>query len=282
MDADAVQKLRNLQPQGRPELAKALFVAGSAPVQLALVPSDDARRMVESMLATLPGGEPSTTITHGVQWAGASIQIPPRFSAHIIVQSQDQASAESLKNALAHLPKSDSTNKSAETAVMANSMLSALFDAGEKAKIDGSRLLVDLDENQSTNVAADLNSVLRTARSRALRVRSMSNMRQIIIGGFIFADNHNHQWPTSLDELAKTPELAQAPQIFVNPRNPTLSPGYIYLPPKNVEQMNDRSRRVVLYEAYRKWDAGVAVGYADGHVEFVQDEAAFRKQLPPK
>jgi prepilin-type processing-associated H-X9-DG protein len=277
LDRGTAEGWKKLQAQPRPELASALTAAGNGRIQVALVPSDDARKVLESMLPSLPGGQPGKVLTQGLIWAAAAIQLPPSLSAHAIIQSDDNAAAQKLKEVLGQLKKPD-TGKMGEGIGF---VWSALIDAANRAKIQGNQIVLDLDQKEATAVAGDLGALVQKTRDRASRMISMNNMRQIILGCYNYAENHNKKWPASMDELSKMPDLSESPQIFNNPR-PRKSggkSGYVYLPPKDLSQVKDVSRLIVLYEAYDDWDGGIGVGYADGHVEFVQNQAEFKKQL---
>ena len=64
-------------------------------------------------------------------------------------------------------------------------------------------------------------------------------------------------------------------QELRNPRQPQREVGYVYVKPVK----NPRPDTLVVYEAHDDWDGGVNVLFADGHVQFIGDEARFRKEL---
>ena len=109
------------------------------------------------------------------------------------------------------------------------------------------------------------------------RIKTMQNIRGIILRCYGFADSHKGAWPSSLDQLSKPSGAASEPST-----SPTLAqqtPSYVYLPPKDPAKLKDPGRQIVLYERFDNWDGGIYVGYADGHAQYVQDEGQFRKQL---
>ncbi len=96
----ALERVRRSKAVARPELGTALAVAGDTAVQLLLLPTGDHRRVVEEMLPTFPqelGGGPITTLTHGLLWAALGLQVEPRPTVRFVIQSQDAASAQALK-----------------------------------------------------------------------------------------------------------------------------------------------------------------------------------------
>jgi hypothetical protein len=106
--AEALERLRALKPQARPELAKALTAAGDVAVQVALVPPAHLARVVEEMMPALPkevGGGSAKVLTHGVKWAAIGLDARPRTALRLTIQSQDAASAKALAEALPRLAK---------------------------------------------------------------------------------------------------------------------------------------------------------------------------------
>jgi RNA polymerase sigma factor (sigma-70 family) len=108
------------------------------------------------------------------------------------------------------------------------------------------------------------------------RVKAMNNMMDIVARCYAFSDSHKGAWPSSLDQLSNPAGTSQPATL---PSVADQKPAYVYLPPKNPDKLKDPGKRIVVYERFDKWIDGVAVGYADGHAQFVQDEAEFRKQL---
>ncbi|HLN29681.1 MAG TPA: DUF1559 domain-containing protein [Gemmataceae bacterium] len=96
-------RVRAGKAAARPEIAEAFAAAGDSVAQLLLLPTADARRAVEEIMPRLPkgiGGEPSTTLTRGIQWAALSIDLSPRAGLRLVIQSQDAAAAEKLAAAI--------------------------------------------------------------------------------------------------------------------------------------------------------------------------------------
>src|SRR5262249_6251219 len=94
-----VARLRNLKAEPYPELARAFAAAGDSTMQVLLLPSASSRQIVEQLMPQLPkelGGGPSRVLTRGIQWAAAGQEISPKFSLHVVVQSQDTKAAQKL------------------------------------------------------------------------------------------------------------------------------------------------------------------------------------------
>jgi len=96
----ALARLKTLKPTPRPELATAFKAAGDTRAQILFFPTEDNRRVLREMLPPIPGeldGGSGTQIADGLRWAAVGIELPPRLSARLVVQSKDAQSAETLK-----------------------------------------------------------------------------------------------------------------------------------------------------------------------------------------
>lgn len=99
---------------------------------------------------------------------------------------------------------------------------------------------------------------------------SMKNIKQLLLAGYAYAEKTG-QWPETLNEFPGVD-----PAVFVNPARPDDPDGYVYIQP---QQQYPSAELVVIYEKYDQWKGGINVGFGDGHVEFVKDEAQFLQQL---
>ena len=67
--------------------------------------------------------------------------------------------------------------------------------------------------------------------------------------------------------------------MLTNPRDRQRKPAYVYLKPLTEFARAGRDH-VVVYEAHEAWPAGgINVGFADGHVELIADQAQFKRLL---
>ena len=82
---EALERVRQLKPVERPELAAAFAALGDTGAELVLTPSSDTRRVVEEMMPILPkelGGGPITAVTRGLLWTAAGLTpIPSHVSS---------------------------------------------------------------------------------------------------------------------------------------------------------------------------------------------------------
>ena len=75
-----LERLKKLKPQPRPELSQAFEAAGKGQIHLATIPSEDARKSLESLVTNLPdelGGGSIESVTRGMKWACLAIELPP-------------------------------------------------------------------------------------------------------------------------------------------------------------------------------------------------------------
>jgi RNA polymerase sigma factor (sigma-70 family) len=114
---------------------------------------------------------------------------------------------------------------------------------------------------------------------RDWQARSMKNVKEIVMGCAMYGDSHKNHWPATLDELARSNALGEPATVLKNPRNPQRSPGYVYVPPRDLRAMKDLRKQIVVYEAFDQWDGGIVVGYADGDAQFVDNQEAFQRQV---
>ena len=270
-NAKAAERVRSIVPQPRPELAKALAEAGDAKLRIALIPSDDARRVIESMVPKLPNGTSSEALTKGMLWAAATVTPPADVTVHGVIQSESNAAAEAFRKLLGDFspPAGQAKDRTAGT-----SLLEALGEIAAHAQVKGDRLTIDLNQDQSKDAATHLSYIAWRARIQASRVASATHIRQLLLGMQMYANEHKGEFPETLDQAAKRAEVPAV--VLINPGRPAENPGYVYIKPP--DGVNAGSDRVVLYEKYKPTDEGINLGFADGHVEFWPRQTA-EKQI---
>src|SRR5271157_140061 len=100
---EALERVRQLKPVERPELAAAFAALGDTGAELVLTPSADTRRVVEEMLPILPmelGGGPITAVTRGLLWTAVGLTPDPEPRLQFVVQAKDAESSAQALNAL--------------------------------------------------------------------------------------------------------------------------------------------------------------------------------------
>jgi len=122
---------------------------------------------------------------------------------------------------------------------------------------------------------------LSRAREMAKRSASASNLRQIYMDCYKYANDHNGQFPPALQDLKK---YITNHDILESPRKPKGFTGlsYIYIPGQNAD---GDPRNVLMYENPAFSPDGLNVAYGDGHVnwvnqgEFIQELTETYKRL---
>ena len=110
------------------------------------------------------------------------------------------------------------------------------------------------------------------AAQLASRTQSAANINQILKNCLDYVEENSGQWPNTLYELVN---FGLDKEVLVNPRQPELENGYVYLKPERHLSPSD----IILYEAYDVWSIGINVGFVDGHIEFIKEESDFRERL---
>ncbi len=277
-----LERIRQGKPAQRPEVEKAFAAAGDAVVQCLLLPTADSRKVVEQMMPTLPeeiGGGPSTAVARGLLWAAAGLQTPPKPSLRVVIQSQDAASAGALKGVIEKAldlaaTAAERQPELEQVAPVIKKLLPVITPA-----VEGDRLVLSLDSKRiETIVLQVLSPAVRQARESAKREVAAHNMMEIVKGVAMYWTKHKEQWPADLDELVR--EKLISAKLLVNPRRPGLEIGYVYLrPPVPPSKITDPTQVIILHETFEKWDGGIAVAYADGHVGIIRDQELFKKLL---
>ena len=104
------------------------------------------------------------------------------------------------------------------------------------------------------------------------QLKSAVNMDRIVKACRKYVNEHDGQWPDSLEELSI---YGLDKDVFTNPRQPARKVGYVYLKPPS----SPPESSIVLYEAYDVWDSGINVGLANYRIEFIKEEADFKNRL---
>jgi len=274
-DTGAVEWLKKLRPAPRPQLATALAPAGKGKLQFALIPSEDARKVVESMAPTLPDGQSASALARGIEWGAAEVQLPPDVSVHAVVQSHDQKAVQELKKALKSLSSLIRQPPGGADNQVMKRLINAAADLASGTQVRGDQLVIELDSEQGNALAAGVIGGLWSAHEQAQRLRSADNIAQILKGCIMYANNRvkDNQFPDTFEQLLKDQDMT--PAVLINPRNPNEKVGYVYVkPPDGTNAPNDR---MIIYEKFDSFDGGINAGFADGHVEWIDSQKQFEE-----
>jgi hypothetical protein len=183
-----ITRLKQLAPADHPELAEAFRAIGDKALQVVATLSDDDRRVIEQMQPELPaqiGGGPSTIVTQGMIWLAVGIDLPPKTSLNITIQSKDAAAAAALCAKLAELQPIVLKLAGGQGNPDLAKLLAALLP-----QVRGSQLVLNVESADATLGAAvaAVRPAVEAARQSASRSQSMNNMKQIGLAMHIFHD----------------------------------------------------------------------------------------------
>lgn len=271
-----LERLRAGPTNPRPTLANAFKAADNAAVQVVVIPTADNRRVVEEMMPTLPqtlGGGPSTTLTRGVIWAAIGLEGPPDMSLRLVVQSQDGETAQALSGLIGkvHDWARAENARSGNMFKKLDQIIPALTP-----QVNADRLTLALGAKQVDELVFDLMApIMIQARKDAQRAVSASNLHGLLLACHAYASDHDGRFPPNLQTLVDGKHIG--PKSLLKPRRPNQPVGYVYLRP--IQKRGNGRVVLMIHEAYDAWSGGISVGFTDGHVEFIVDEARFTELL---
>lgn len=256
-------ELAGYEPADRPDLMAA-FATSDAPVVLAgLLPDDFREEALRNMPPKMPqhlGGAATAPLVQGFQWGLAELRLQPSEQVRATIQMKDEVTAKEVEK----IVRSQWVNEGME----------APFPDLMTPKAQGSRLTLALDKQQ----VASLAPAVQQGRTRARQVQSMSQMRQLLMGVQLYAQDHKRAYPEKLEDLGRYLG-GMLPRMLTNPLDPQRRPGYVYLKPAGTVDAV-KPETALIYEAWEKWPAcGIAVGFADGHVERLTNEGQVREMI---
>ncbi len=275
-DRRYAEKLADLKPAKRDELVSGLANADSAiTISAALPESFRAKLAVDyPTIQTSDDEIESQVLLDGIRHALVKIDIQPTLGIHYTVQSSDEAAAKALKDLI-----SAQTEKQAAHPELASvvGLLRSVAPAQQ-----GSKLTLELKEADLDKLVAESVPAMLKAREAANRVKSASNIRQLMMASIMFTNENKGQTPATLKDLEKLlggPVALAA--ILTNPLRPELrQEGYVLVPALEgqIVKVKDPSNRLAVYEA-GDFGQGINVGFWDGHVEWIADKARFDQLL---
>lgn len=197
--APVLQRLKALQPVGRPELAKAFERTGDCAAELVFAPTEDTRRVLREMLPRLPdevGGGSGKMLVDGVQWAVLTVNPPPQLALEVTVQSKDADAAAALRGMLVSLLQLAGKQDAIKHEFPHFDDLSTLLTP----RLNGDQLSLTLnDENGGAEqMLKFLTRPVQAARTAAGRAQSANNLRQLGLALHNYHDVHGHFPPATI------------------------------------------------------------------------------------
>jgi hypothetical protein len=189
--ASARKRLRGAKPAARPELARAFAAAGDTTAQLLLLPTPDTRRVVNELLPTLPpqaGGGSTRPLTHGLLWAAVGMDLPPKLSLRLLIQSPDADAAGTLKSLLERLLKALAEQREVRDFLPdIGRLVEALAP-----RVEGDRLTLSVRDKELTTFLPTL--VRRTYQDAQRRV-AVNKLKQMVLAMHNYADTFKGRFP---------------------------------------------------------------------------------------
>jgi hypothetical protein len=187
----ARKRLRNAKPAARPEISKAFAAAGDTTAQLLLLPTPDARRVVNELLPMLPpeaGGGSIRPLTHGLLWAAVGVDLPPKLSGRLTIQSPDADAARALKDFLARLLKSLAELREVRGLLPDIGRLAEVFTP----QVEGDRLTISGEDKV---LVGFMQTVVRRTLQAANRRSVENSLRRLAFATISHADAHKGRLP---------------------------------------------------------------------------------------
>ncbi len=190
--AGSRQALARLEhsPASRPEIARAFGAVEGAAAQLLILPTGDARRVIEELPPTLPaggrGGGP-TTRSGGALWLSLGVSTAPHVSARLVIQSQNHGAAAALGSHWGHWYQMLAQRAGGEMAAKLTGVQGRLTP-----DVRGDRLVLELDAQRLEQVGAVLQPSVSYLEERIRFEQSTNNLKQIGLAMHGYADTHKH------------------------------------------------------------------------------------------
>lgn len=294
-----IEQAKNPKTAPRPDLQAAIGEL-NVPIQVVIAPTPAIASQLKSS-APLPAelGGASFGALAGVSRIRIAARTQPYTLLYVKMQCQNPQAAKDLKDAL------DNTIAALRKLSPAPTAAAAAGDSATRPSPDGPgtppaaqmpvwfELAAAIAKSIQPVQATDSVSVtLDPAKLDALAKAVMPSLGKAIQNAKVVASGNNIRlllrtvemnltrgegWPADLAAVLKVE--GQPADFLANPRFPAAKPGYIYVKPATKPDATAPGA-VLIYENYgRNWGAGINVGFVDGVVLFIKDEADFKQML---
>ena len=277
--AATIDRLRSLHPATRPDVTRAFASAGMGHIHLAFVPQEQARKLLEEAVPTLPqelGGGPIQAVSRGIQWGELTIELPPNPSVHLLIQSKDADSAKSLEQIMDKgISSLEGMKKGPRELLAWKRLLREL-----QPKVQGDTLVTELTGEPTQELAGAIAASMLLAHNSAKRIQTADRMHQLGAAILSYAHDHDGRLPSALGDEVNKYLKEKVTEVWTDPLRPNQTKPYVYLRPADrLNTIKAPDRSVMFYENHTTWDDGIWVFFADGHGEWVARESEFRKML---
>jgi len=229
---------------------------GETPIRVALVAGDELRHSLEENAPNIPspaGPIAMTTFTRGIKWVGVSVKLPPQASLSMVAKCADEASNQAAGDAVTKLLGMLRDQKFPMQGLRPSSDdLAQIL----KPTVAGDEL------RWSPDIVTVVKPMLVRSATQAARRHSAENMKQILLGIIMYANNHKGEFPPDLAITVKDQDMS--PDVLIDPLDPEQKLGFIYVRPSTPSRSTPADLPIV----YEQFAGGNNVGFADGHVEW--------------
>ena len=234
-----------------------------------LIPTDNHRLLLANFIPHVKANT-DVDIPQGlnlrVKWASVGISSPPTPEIKVVIQATTHTAAQQIAAVANQLMRK----------AIESSPYQAINEVGRELKWIANEDKAELRVNASqvkrfTSATA---APMIKARIAARQIKIMSQSRQVLIGVHSYAADKQDALPTSLDDLQ---DYLGGPAALEHPDGRGWK---LLAPAKRITQIADPATTVLLHEDYKVWPRkGIAVGFADGHVEWIETEERFKELL---
>jgi hypothetical protein len=237
----------------------AAALKSDAAIVIASVPGKTFRQSFEENLPTVGLSTPITQFTRGITWASVSIAMPPNASVAGIAQCTDAEAARTAAASVNALAGQIEGNY-----VPLISPVQPLQDAAHVLTCEAEGSTIRWSPNFNSLLLPQMIAQLQNAPAE----RTRGNMQQLLLASIMYANTHK-AFPPDVATLMKEQEMS--PGVLQDLQHPQEANGFVYIKPPTAAT---DPKTPVLYE---KWEGGLLVGFADGHVETLESRAAVMK-----
>lgn len=270
-----VSRPRAASRERRKVLTAALQACGDTMAQVVFFPSADQRRILGEMLPPMAqdaGDGQWVTLSQDLEWAALGINGPPSLSANLTIQAASAEVADRVLTSIKALYAFIGQQVVAQEAVPElDEILRRLTPEKEGRYL---RLRVNAQTMDSL-IQDTLTPSLLQAREQARRIVCMNNLRQIGLGLFMYADDHNDKLPPDLNFSIIGKYLGSNPKILMCPATRREDP-YVYR--GATLTVGDTPWMITVHDKKGNHEGGRNVAFLDGHAEWVTEER-FRKLI---
>jgi prepilin-type processing-associated H-X9-DG protein len=225
--------------------------------------------------------EPVQAMIRSLQWAAAGLDLPPQTRLRLVVQAGDSSGAREVLSAIRKVCDLG-MEKAAERGEDQKQLVRVLTQTLLPPEPQGDKLVQTIAGEQVAKILTQVRPPLALARVQARKSFSANNVGQFGRALHIYWGTKN-QWPDDLRQMMEVSmqrPYDESDDVLVNPQRPKMRPAYVYRKPGvPISKVSNPGAMIFLYERYDEWGDGINVGFLDGHVTFIRDQAEFEQML---